>query len=90
MFQILPYIEQENLWKTNLKAIPDPNGVFSLIDAEADLRIATTPIPTYFCPSRREPGLVNNPEVGPRAANDYAGNMGAFTPIFETGAIHDP
>jgi hypothetical protein len=27
---------------------------------------------------------------GERAVNDYAGNMGAFTPIFETGVIHDP
>jgi prepilin-type N-terminal cleavage/methylation domain-containing protein len=41
-FQILPYIEQENLW--NL-----PRGF------KNDFIIAETPIPTYICPSFRGP-----------------------------------
>ncbi len=41
-FQILPYIEQANLW--NL-----PRG------SQNDLQIAEAPIPTYICPSFRGP-----------------------------------
>ncbi len=94
MYQILPYIDQENLWKVTKNPVADPNGIFSVTDKDADLEIASTPIPTYFCPSRRTPTVVKGGiiagTISPRAVNDYAGNMGAFTPIFETGQIHDP
>ncbi|HVW01187.1 MAG TPA: DUF1559 domain-containing protein, partial [Planctomycetaceae bacterium] len=54
MYQILPQIEQANLWnQTN------------------NTTIYQTPIPVYFCPSRRQPGL-----YGSSAKSDYAGNGG--------------
>ncbi|MDW8221772.1 MAG: DUF1559 domain-containing protein [Gemmatales bacterium] len=37
-----------------------------------DAQINTTPIPLYYCPSRRRPALYNN-----TAKTDYAGNAGA-------------
>jgi prepilin-type N-terminal cleavage/methylation domain-containing protein/prepilin-type processing-associated H-X9-DG protein len=56
-FQILPYIEQENVWKE-----PD-NAV-----------VRRTPIPIYFCRTRRKPMVINN-----GAMLDYAGNAGTDT-----------
>ncbi|GIW81881.1 MAG: prepilin-type N-terminal cleavage/methylation domain-containing protein [Gemmatales bacterium] len=58
MYQILPYIEQDNLYKH-----PDQNY------------IRRTPLPIYFCPSRRQPMVLG----GSRAMNDYAGNGGIYT-----------
>jgi prepilin-type N-terminal cleavage/methylation domain-containing protein len=55
-FQILPYIEQANLW--NL-----PRG------AQNDNLIAETPIPTYICPSFRGP--IVRPSYSQRAMMDY-------------------
>ena len=52
-FQILPYIEQGNLYNNvNLQVI------------------CSTPVPIYFCPSRRSPGLT----PGGMASIDYYGN----------------
>jgi prepilin-type N-terminal cleavage/methylation domain-containing protein/prepilin-type processing-associated H-X9-DG protein len=79
MYQILPYIDQKPLWS---------------LPASQDAVIAATPIPLYFCPSRRHPQVIHNqsdPEYtqfGDRAANDYAGNMGAFT-IILNNQFHD-
>jgi hypothetical protein len=56
-YQILPYIEQRDLWI-------NPN----------DATVRQTPIPLYFCPSRRRPGV----DVNGIAQTDYAGNGGAF------------
>jgi prepilin-type N-terminal cleavage/methylation domain-containing protein len=56
-YQILPYIEQRDLWL-------NPN----------DATVRQTPIPLYFCPSRRRPGV----DVNGIAQIDYAGNGGAF------------
>ncbi len=86
-YQILPYIDQENLWKLRRSgplAGPDPIG---------DAEIAATPIAGYFCPSRRRPQVITNigelAAFGNRAAIDYAGTMGGFT-VLENGAVHDP
>jgi prepilin-type N-terminal cleavage/methylation domain-containing protein/prepilin-type processing-associated H-X9-DG protein len=56
-YQILPFIEQGNLYKL-----------------ASDAAISATPVPTYFCPSRRPPTVVNG-----FALIDYAGNGGAYT-----------
>jgi prepilin-type processing-associated H-X9-DG protein len=51
-FQILPFIEQTNLWAaTNVAAVSDPvmDGINRSIQA------VQTPIPQFFCPSRRRP-----------------------------------
>jgi prepilin-type N-terminal cleavage/methylation domain-containing protein/prepilin-type processing-associated H-X9-DG protein len=55
-FQILPYIEQENLYKST-----------------SDATIRATPIPMYFCPSRRGPTIRTNAAGGSaQAMIDYA------------------
>jgi len=56
-YQILPYIEQKDLWLNS-----------------NDATVRRTPIPLYFCPSRRRPGV----DVNGIAQLDYAGNGGAF------------
>jgi prepilin-type N-terminal cleavage/methylation domain-containing protein/prepilin-type processing-associated H-X9-DG protein len=94
MYQILPYLEQDELWRKRItNPVPpgsinaySPNGV----DAEGDAAIAATPIPIYFCPSRRSPQAMVNPDVGLRAMNDYAGNIGSFTFYQENGVYHSP
>lgn len=41
----------------------------------SDAYIQATPVPGYFCPSRRKPMVIGNS----RAVNDYAGNGGLYT-----------
>jgi prepilin-type N-terminal cleavage/methylation domain-containing protein len=69
-YQILPYLEAQNLWQ-----IVD-NSASDL----GDKQVASTPIPGYFCPSRRSPialmGGSWNFNPYPRAMIDYAGNAG--------------
>jgi prepilin-type N-terminal cleavage/methylation domain-containing protein/prepilin-type processing-associated H-X9-DG protein len=40
-----------------------------------DAVVQKTPVPAYFCPSRRRPMVIG----GTRAVNDYAGNGGIYT-----------
>jgi prepilin-type N-terminal cleavage/methylation domain-containing protein/prepilin-type processing-associated H-X9-DG protein len=47
-FQILPYIEQDNVWR----------GGAAATDFDRALVAMATPIPTFFCPSRRAPQTV--------------------------------
>jgi prepilin-type processing-associated H-X9-DG protein len=71
LYQILPYIEQENLWRqTDAKSY-----------REARLRIIATPVPTLFCPSRPREQVFSQSETDnvwyrTRALNDYAVNRG--------------
>ncbi|MCP4477931.1 MAG: DUF1559 domain-containing protein [Planctomycetaceae bacterium] len=55
LYQILPFIEQNNLYE-------EPNNAI----------VRRTPVPAYFCASRRPPTVLG----GTRAVNDYAGNAG--------------
>jgi len=57
LYQLLPYIEQQNLW-----------------DLPTDSQVQSSPVKTYYCPTRRQPSV-----VGTRAVNDYAGNAGLYT-----------
>lgn len=69
-YQILPYIEQDSLYKlTNNNNNGDPD-------------VRATPVKSYYCPSRR-PAVVFNVTIsappalpGLRAQTDYAGNQG--------------
>jgi prepilin-type N-terminal cleavage/methylation domain-containing protein len=77
MYQILPYLGQDALWS---RPAPD------------DPLVMRTPIPGYFCPSRRAPQVMSHEGkvtflFGLQAANDYAGNMGAFTIIDGIGLV---
>ncbi len=72
-FQILPYIEQDNLYK----------GSGAATIAEAQIKAMGTPVKTFFCPSRRSPmaGAAGSTDryarnANPRAFCDYAGNAG--------------
>lgn len=91
MYQILPYVEYEDLWKTRITnpLIPYKDYGWLLIDPMGDQTIRATPIPIYFCPSRRDPQVINTSEAGTRAMNDYAGNIGCFT-FYLQDALHSP
>jgi prepilin-type N-terminal cleavage/methylation domain-containing protein len=70
MVQILPYVEEESL-----RNISKGYGAG---DEELDLRVRKTPVPLYFCPSRRQNIVrgIKPPESGcitGCALNDYAG-----------------
>ncbi len=76
MYQLLPFIEQEPLWRQA--------GAPSI--EHACRVILATPVPLYFCPSRNRPRtweLGSDGEVPfdslyrTRASNDYAANDGA-------------
>ncbi|MCS7168855.1 MAG: DUF1559 domain-containing protein [Gemmatales bacterium] len=63
-YQILPYIEQDPLFR-------NPN------DGPSTNTVRSTPIPGYFCPSRRRPSVDQNGW----AQTDYAGNAGVSGPF---------
>lgn len=81
-YQALPYMEFQNTWQ--------------FIDlAAADLgmqQVASTPIPTYFCPSRRKPvaikGGIWSSQSYPRAMLDYGGNAGVSSKDGDGGGIY--
>ncbi len=56
-YQILPYLEQEALWRQ--------------VNNQA---VYSSPVPLYFCPTRRAPMV-----IGGRAMLDYGGNAGTYT-----------
>jgi len=82
-YQLLPYIEQQNLW--------------SYVDTTAadmgDSKVCTMPVETYFCPTRRKPvnftggAWTSRPGV-PRAMIDYAGNGGTTNQGGDGGGIY--
>jgi prepilin-type N-terminal cleavage/methylation domain-containing protein len=77
-YQILPFLEQNNLWMIPPGTLPPDatNGPYG------DIEVASTPIKTYQCPSTRGPTVFPysqdgwSPTVGKRAMGDYAGNIG--------------
>ncbi len=79
-YQILPFIEQNNLWLIPPGSLPPdaPMGPYG------DIEVASTPIKTYNCPAARGPTVfpyslgIWSPTVGKRAMGDYAGNAGTF------------
>jgi prepilin-type N-terminal cleavage/methylation domain-containing protein/prepilin-type processing-associated H-X9-DG protein len=78
-YQILPNIEQENVWK-NAQApasAPLPKTAWDL----PDVNVANTVISTYFCPSRRSPQRLTKDSPNPPPPNDPpAVNSVALTP----------
>lgn len=91
MYQILPYLENDNLWRTQ-RVLLIPGTVYSPLAADqvADREIREALIEGYFCPSRRPPQVITSVEYGRAGANDYAGNMGAFSLVTEGGIYHEP
>jgi prepilin-type N-terminal cleavage/methylation domain-containing protein len=80
-YQILPFIEEQNLYMIPPGTLPP--------DATAgpygDIEVASTPIKTYICPSLRGPTIFPysqagwSPSVGKRATGDYVGNGGTYS-----------
>ncbi len=84
-FQILPFIEQENLWM----------GGNETNDVDRSILAISTPIPIFFCPSRRKPEVVvakdwyDYPDSGKtfgHAKNDYAAGSLNSSTTFEDGS----
>jgi len=76
MYQILPYIEQDNVYRLGRDdppyfPIPSGNG--------GENAVAAVAVKTYFCPSRRAPTL-----YGTSSRSDYAGSAG-----FYQGELHE-
>jgi prepilin-type N-terminal cleavage/methylation domain-containing protein/prepilin-type processing-associated H-X9-DG protein len=69
-YQILPYIEQDALWRTPYTLPGKPAG-------SGDALVQSTPVPMFFCPVRRDPTVLTRNE-GKRALMDYAANGGTF------------
>jgi prepilin-type N-terminal cleavage/methylation domain-containing protein len=74
-YQILPYIEQQNLWIIP-PAGPGPGP-------PGDITVASTPVKIYNCPSLRGPTVfpytqAGWPADGKRAVGDYLGNGGTW------------
>jgi prepilin-type N-terminal cleavage/methylation domain-containing protein len=78
-FQVLPFIEQDALWRSS--------GLGTI--AEAQIRAMSTPVKTFFCPSRRAPqqlpaiaswyGSFGPSGTYPHAPTDYAGSGGTIS-----------
>jgi prepilin-type N-terminal cleavage/methylation domain-containing protein len=69
-YQILPYVEQDNLWRTPF-TLPG-QGVRS-----GEKLTFSTPVAIYFCPTRRPPTVLTRREEK-KAMTDYAANGGEY------------
>jgi len=65
-YQILPYIEQDNLWNTKITTAAD----------WGDSVLKASSVKTFSCPSRRAPTIASDTTNGNRFVMDYAGNGG--------------
>src|SRR5262245_14776511 len=79
LFQLLPYIEQENIYKgTNA---PAAAGWATGTIGAAQVQAIASPIKTYFCPSRRSPRVFTQANwyqptgTFPHAQTDYAASI---------------
>jgi prepilin-type N-terminal cleavage/methylation domain-containing protein len=79
-YQILPFIEQDALWRYPQGSLPGGASA----GPTGDIYVASTPIPTYNCPSVRGPTVFPYSQAGwaspPgfRAMGDYVGNGGTW------------
>jgi prepilin-type N-terminal cleavage/methylation domain-containing protein len=69
-FRILPYIEQENIFR-----LVDPSVAPGAVPGAVTTQIAKSIVKIYYCPSRRSPGLFGGGQTG---RLDYAGCAGFF------------
>jgi len=85
----VPATSKNQDWSWHYQLLPnlENEGLHQAAGAGTDAVIASTPIRTYYCPSRRGPQVVKNSlpstfalaAFGDRAVTDYAGNAGAFS-----------
>jgi prepilin-type N-terminal cleavage/methylation domain-containing protein/prepilin-type processing-associated H-X9-DG protein len=70
-YQILPYLEMDNLYAIANSATANPGG---------DPQVLATTVKTLVCPSRRAPTTYQSPTFGTVFVGDYAGNAGYVAP----------
>ncbi len=91
-YQILPYIEQSNLWATPAGSLPSD----ATSGPTGDIEVASTPIKMYNCPSLRGPTVFPysqsgwSPTVGKRAVADYTGNGGTYSGSYDGPIVPAP
>ena len=78
----IPAAYDRQTWSWGYQILPytDQEALWSIT---SDQTVASTPVPLYFCPTRRRPvALSGGPwqsQPSPRAMGDYAGNAGVAT-----------
>src|SRR5438067_5282706 len=83
-YQILPYIEQQNLWAT-----PDGSPGYAGSASSGTVAVASTPVSIYICPSLRGPTIFPYTQSGwsganaKRAMGDYVGNGGTHSSSYD-------
>ncbi|VTR99596.1 DUF1559 domain-containing protein [Tuwongella immobilis] len=89
---LLPYIEQENLFRLYVMTVPGSNSNVSgnalapgLASGHPNVTVASTKVPIYTCPSDKDPELVNR-GLG---ADFYSGIGYRSNYLFGTGAFTD-
>ena len=73
-YQILQFIEQDNLWRVPAGS---PPGAGQYLPS-GDQIVVGTPISIYYCPTRRAPTVLARNEAPARALTDYAANGGTY------------
>jgi prepilin-type N-terminal cleavage/methylation domain-containing protein/prepilin-type processing-associated H-X9-DG protein len=90
-FRVLPYLEYSEIFNAHVKT--------ARVDDDANATAMRTPVPTFYCPSRRAPkadrNFDNNDQppvkLGCAAGGDYAANPGSyFNYSVPTGGSFDP
>jgi hypothetical protein len=84
LFHLLPFVEQDNLYKKALAAGP----VFSPLDNG----VYATAVPVFVCPSDPSAGtgLVQDNQGTTWGASSYAGNVQVFAKVDSFGILSDP
>jgi prepilin-type processing-associated H-X9-DG protein len=90
-YQILPYIEEDNVWEIGKVGINPPYL------PTGDQMVASRTIKLYFCPTRRAPQVITNPSgnavapwLGDRGAIDYAGCFSIWSFYLASGGPEMP
>ena len=83
-YQILPYIEQDNLWRTPAGAAPGPGQYLPT----GDQLVVGSALQIFFCASRRAPTVLARNEAPARGLMDYAANGGTYGNL-SNGSLED-
>ena len=89
-YQILPYLENDNLWRTQSSQMPAISAS-AFYDPAGDAVVSKSAIELYFCPTRRSPQSMTTLAYSERSSIDYAGSAGPwFDSLNSTGKIPGP